>query len=109
MKCNLGTSGREWCDDVQRQSPRVEVEHDVREQPEVERAYTLARVGMPRRQIERGFTRLCDSKLKIPVAVSLGTISGIVELLRQSRVHIRDVELLQIIVAVERPVGIDQV
>src|SRR4051812_19424116 len=65
-------------DDVERQSPRIEVEHDVGEQPEVKRADALARVRMLPRQIERRLTRLGDSELEIPVAKALGAIARVV-------------------------------
>ncbi len=36
----------EWIHDVERKSPRVEVQHDVGEQPEIERSHSLAVVRM---------------------------------------------------------------
>src|SRR6266566_5322481 len=64
---------------------------------------------MSLRQLERRLTRFRDSELEVSVTESLGAIAGVVELLSQSRVHVRDVELLQIVVAVQRPVRTDQV
>ena len=61
------------------------------------------------RKIERWFSWLRDSELEISPAKSLRAVARVIELLRQSRVNVRDVELLQIVVAVERPVGVDQI
>src|SRR5215210_6593938 len=43
MERNLGAPNVQRSDHVERESPRVEVEHDVGEQPEVERADALGR------------------------------------------------------------------
>src|SRR5688500_6873911 len=109
VKRNLGAAGPERRDDVERQSPRVEVQHQVREQPEVKGRYSLPVIRMSRRQIESGRAGLGDSELQIAVPKSLRAVAGIIELLTQPGVHIRNVELFQIVVAVERPVRVDQI
>jgi hypothetical protein len=60
-------------------------------------------------QIESGRATLGDSELQIPVLKSLRAVARVIELLTQARVHVRDVELFQIVVAVQRPVRVDQI
>src|ERR1700738_1734921 len=82
---NLGATGRQWRDDVERQSPRIEVEHCVGEQPEIERANALLCVRMVIRQIECGLALFRDPELQVPPAESLSPVPGVIELLRESR------------------------
>src|SRR5512141_878551 len=60
-------------------------------------------------QVECELTGPGDSHLKRAVRKDVGVVRAVIELLRQSRVHVRNVELLEIIVAVERPVRSDQI
>src|SRR4029078_9705231 len=109
MKRDSGAPGAERSDDVERQSPRVEVEHDVGEEPEVECRYALLCIRMILREIERRLTRFSDAELQIPPAESLCAIAGLVQLLCKPGVHVRDVKLLEVVVAVESPVRVDQI
>ena len=60
-------------------------------------------------KLECRLASLCDPELQIPPAKSLGAIARIIELLRQTGVHVRDVEFFEVVVAVQRPVGADQI
>src|SRR6202011_2245366 len=92
-----------------RQSPRIEVEHGVGKEPEIERAHTLRCVRMISRKIKRRLAWLRDPQLQVPPTESLSPVAGVVQLLSEPRVHVRDVELFEIVVAVERPVGVYQI
>src|ERR1700693_4429832 len=101
MERNLGAAGGERRDDIERQSPRIKVEHDVGKQPEIECGDALLCVLVVFRKIERRLTRLRDSKLQIPPAESLGPVTRVIELFSQPRVHVWDVKLFEIVVAVK--------
>ena len=74
-----------------------------------ERRDVLSVIRMVRRKVEYGLTRLGDPHLERPERKQLRVVRAIVEHFRKSRVHVRDVELFEIVVAVKRPVRSDEI
>src|SRR5688500_12425229 len=74
-KRNSGAAGTKRRDDVERQPPRVTVQHQVRGQPDIERRYSLPVIRMSRGQLESGRAGLGDSELQIAVTKSLRAVA----------------------------------
>ena len=66
-------------------------------------------VGMIARQVEDELAWFGESHLQSSRGKRFRVVRAVVELLRQSLVHVGDVKLLEIIVTVECPVGVDQI
>src|SRR5438132_4687138 len=96
-------------DQVHRHAPRVHVEHRGREEPEVVSRHGAFVIGVAARERERGFARLRDAELHYGKALELDGVLPVVERRRETRMHVRDVKALEVVVDVERPVRVDEI
>src|SRR6267142_5766027 len=84
--------------DVDRESPRVQVEHRGRAEPHPVRAHAPVMVAMSRRQRERRLARGDDTDLEHAPVRELRCVGVLVERLREAAVHERHVEALEVVV-----------
>src|SRR5207302_1903744 len=82
-------------DAVERQSPRIEVEHQVGKDPPVVGRDTSAVIDGARRRVESDLTFFRQRNLQARVSEELVLVGGAIYNPAQARMHERDVQLLE--------------